>query len=363
MNRLEIGQQIETTVAGIGRDCIFLDLNTKSEGVLDITEVSDENGNVTVKEGERIAVYFVGEKRGEMTFTTRIDGSKADKTMLENAYKNGIPVDGVVEKEIKGGYEIKIGESRAFCPYSQMGFRQKEEPAFYIGKRLTFKIREYKENGRNILVSNRAIGEAEYRAHLDELKSTLKEGMTVTGTVESLQKYGAFVMVQGFKALLPVSEIARGRVNDIGSVLSVGQEVTAQIIKIDWQNERISLSLKALLADPWDTAEETYRVGSKHTGTISRVADFGVFVSLEEGIDGLVHVSRLTGIERNTNLRKVFSPGTKMEVTVLEVSAEDRRIALSPTSSNAEDTATRNYLGAQKDDGDTYNPFASLLKK
>ena len=145
----------------------------------------------TISENDKIKVFFLGYINGEMRFTTKIAGDKADKSMLENAFQNGIPVEGKVEKEIKGGFEVKIGETRGFCPYSQMGFKQKEEPSFYIGKVLSFKISEYKESGRNVLVSNRAILEAENQAKMDELKATLKVGMKVKGAIISLQKYGA----------------------------------------------------------------------------------------------------------------------------------------------------------------------------
>ena len=137
-NRLEIGEALETEIVAITDSTIFLDLSAKSEGVLDRAELADENGNVSVKEGDKITVYFTGEVRGEMRFTTKISGGKADKSMIENAYKNAIPVEGKVEAEIKGGFEVKIGTNRAFCPYSQMGFKKKEEPAFYVGKILSF---------------------------------------------------------------------------------------------------------------------------------------------------------------------------------------------------------------------------------
>ena len=159
--RLEIGQQIETEIVAVTDTTIFQDLIARSEGVLDRAELADEEGNVSVKEGDKIKVYFTGEIHGEMRFTTKIAGEKADKSMIENAWKNRIPVEGHVEKEIKGGFEVKIGGTRAFCPYSQMGFRNKEEASFYVGKHLTFMISEFKNDGKDVLVSNKAIGEME----------------------------------------------------------------------------------------------------------------------------------------------------------------------------------------------------------
>ena len=225
MKFLEQGEQIETTIVSVTKDYIFLDLNTKSEGILETVEFLTEDGEVTVKEGDKVKVFFVGEKKGEMHFTTKISSDKADKAMLEKAHSGRIPVEGYVEKEIKGGFEVRIGQSRAFCPFSQMGYKQREEPVFYIGKHLTFIIQEYKEDGRNILVSNRAMGEVEHLKSLETLKETLKEGTVVNGLVTALHNYGAFVQIDGFQALLPISEIALSRVDDIQKVLKVGQTV------------------------------------------------------------------------------------------------------------------------------------------
>ena len=372
MKFLEIGQEIETSIVAITDDCIFLDLNAKSEGILDKTELTDENGIVKqngkeLSVGDKIKVYYLGNIKGEMRFTTKIAGEKADKSMLENAFKNQIPVEGKVEKEIKGGFEIKIGNSRAFCPYSQMGFKEKEEPSFYVGKVLTFKIQEYKEDGKNILVSNKAVAQEIFNGKMKTLQDSLKEGMSVQVKVVSLQKYGAFVNFlgdeSGFKALLPISEISRGRVDDVASVLSVGQELTVSVLKTDWKNDKVSVSLKSLLENPWDNVSKKYPIDSKHDGKISRIADFGLFIELEEGIDGLVHISDLD-TDRNTNLRKVYKIGDKMSVVINSVDADNERISLRPASSIEQDKTTAKYLDNQNDsDGETYNPFAALLKK
>ena len=233
MTRLTPGQQVSTIIAAISGDTVFLDLSAKSEGVLDANELKDKDGKLTVKAGDEIKAYFTGLKNGEMQFTTKIAGDKADNSMLENAYQNGIPVEGTVEKEIKGGFEVKIGGTRAFCPYSQMGYRQKAEAAEFVGKHLTFLITEFKDGGRNLLVSNRKIMEAEHEKQMDNFSESLKAGMTVTGKVMALHDYGAFVDIGGFQALLPISEISRERITDINSVLKVGQEVTAKVLSTE----------------------------------------------------------------------------------------------------------------------------------
>jgi len=356
---MEPGQSIETTIVSISGDSIFLQLSGKSEGLLDIAEMTDKDGNLTVKEGDKIKVFFLSSKNGEMIFTTKISGDKAGKAVLENAFKSKIPVEGIVEKEIKGGFEIKIGDTRAFCPYSQMGQKRVEDSKIYIGKHLTFKILEHSENGRNILVSNRIIFEEERKKQIEILKKTLHEKMVITGTVKQVQDFGAFVDIDGVQALLPISEISRSRVDDIKKELSVGQEIKASIIKLDWKTERITLSLKALLSDPWDNAKTKYPNGSKHKGKVVRLTDFGAFVTLEPGLDGLIHISDLKGDSRDDNPADVLKRGQSLTVQINNIDVDKKRISLKQVSSFQEDATLKKYLEPETD---TYNPFAELLK-
>ncbi len=363
MESLQSGQMVETYILSISKDTIFLHLSGKSEGILERDELTDKDGQLTVKEGDPIKVYFLHAQNGEMHFTTRISGETAGPAMLEQAYHNKIPVEGLVEKEIKGGYEIKIGESRAFCPFSQMGQKRTDNAAEYIGKHLTFKITEYKENGRNILVSNRVIHEEARQENIETLKKSLHEGMIIKGVIKSIQDFGAFIDISGVQALLPVSEIGRSRVEDIHALLSLGQEIEASILKIDWKNERISLSMKSLLADPWEKAVEKYPEDSKHIGKVVRLTDFGAFVSLEPGLDGLIHISELRASSKFSNSKELTAKlGQTLSVQILSVDRANKRISLKPASSLEEDATTTKYMEASTDT-DTYNPFAALLKK
>jgi small subunit ribosomal protein S1 len=361
MQSLEPGQSITTEIVSISGDCIFLKLSGKSEGQMDASEMIDSDGNVTVKEGDQITAYYMSSKNGVMYFTTRISGDAAGQAVLENAFESGIPVEGVVEKEIKGGFEIKLGDTRAFCPFSQMGMKRIENPQEYIGKNVTFKIIEHGENGRNILVSNRAILEEEHNKQVEVLKNTLQENMDIKGTVKSIQDFGAFVEIDGIQALLPISEISRSRVDDISGILSPGQEIEARIIKLDWRNERITLSMKALLDDPWEDADKRYKIGSKHEGEVVRLTNFGAFVSLEPGLDGLVHISELDGGNRDENIRNILKTGQSLPVEIKGIDMEKKRISLKPVKAAGVDEDSQKYLEPEPE-SDTYNPFAALLK-
>jgi small subunit ribosomal protein S1 len=353
------GQLLETEIVSISGGCVFLQLSGKSEGQIDAEELTDKDGNMTVKVGDTIKAYFHSAKNGELLFTTRIGGEKAGNAILETAFLNKIPVEGLVEKEIKGGYQITVGDTRAFCPYSQITLNRADSPEDFIGTKQTFRITEYKENGRNLLVSRRVILEEERNATIEELKKTLKEHMTITGTVRSLQDFGAFVDISVLRALLPISEISRERITDLHKVLSVGQEIEASIIKLDWKNERITLSMKALLADPWDTIRQDYSIGSTYEGTVARLTNFGAFVTLEPGLDGLIHISDLPSESRDTEGGKPVKQGQTIQVQITNIDAERRRMSLKPVSTTAVGKEFTQYM---EPESDTYNPFAELLK-
>ncbi len=329
--RLEPGQRIEARIVDIGSDWVFLDLGGKSEGALDKKELLDEEGELSFKRGDTIAAYFLSSRHGEMLFTTRITTGQAGRNFLDHAWGSKIPVEGLVEREIKGGFQVRIaGDTRAFCPYSQMGLRRVENASEYVGERMSFMITEYGEGGRNVILSNRAILQAEEREKKEALKEQLSEGMRITGTVASIQGFGAFIDIGGIQGLLPISEVGWGRVDDIHDALSVGQQVEVAILNLDWERDRVSFSLKATLPDPWDRVEEKYPVGSSHHGSVARLAKFGAFVTLEDGVDGLIHISKLGSGKRLNHPGEVLEQGQKIEVTVESVDSGKRRLSLTP---------------------------------
>lgn len=361
--RLDLGQKTEAKILQIGPDWTFLDVGQKGEGVLDTNELRDSEGELKYAVGERISAYYVSHDGGEMRFTTRIGSGSAGNAQLEEAWRSGIPVDGRVEQEIKGGYEVKLpGNLRAFCPYSQIALRRLDSPEAVIGQSFSFKISQYGENGRNIVVSRRELLEAERREQREGLKESLKEGMLVTGEITSLRDFGAFVDIGGIEGLLPISEIAYGRVENINDVLQVGQTLELAIKRLDWDENKFSFSLRDTLADPWKTAENHYPAGSKVTGSVTRLAQFGAFVALEEGIEGLIHISKLGQGKRISHPREVIKVGAQVQVTVEKVEVEQRRISLTLGDGVSEEVGERSYRDQPTSGGSGMGTLGDLLK-
>jgi small subunit ribosomal protein S1 len=351
--RYEPGQKISAPVIKVTPEWVFLDLGRKGEGVVAAKELMDEEGKLRVREGDTLPAYFVSAEGSEMLFTTRVAGGAAGAAQLEEAWRSGIPVDGLVVKEVKGGYEVRLaGGARAFCPHSQMALPRAKDAGERIGKREPFRITRFDEKGRNIVVSRRVILEEEEERKREALRGTLAEGMVVKGTVTSVRDFGAFVNIGPIEGLLPVSEIGWERVADLRELLSPGQVVEVAITRLDWANQRFSFSLKKTLADPWEAAAERFPAGSRHVGTVSRLTAFGAFVSLGGGIDGLLHVSRLGGGKRLKHPSEAVRVGQELEVRVESVDREKRRVSLSLAAAGAADSPGeaeddyRDYLSA-----------------
>lgn len=320
------GEKLKGIVTKVARNGIFVDINTKSEGIVDRGEL-EQDGEVTVKPGQEIAVYYVGQDKGEIRLTTRLRGHEVDD-MLEEAYHSEVPVEGRVASERKGGFEIVIGGSRAFCPYSQIDLPGANvERSGYVGQTLTFLVAEHGGAG-DIVVSRRRLLEKERSARLAELKESLKVHDVAEGTVTRLAAFGAFVDIGGVEGLIPMRELAFGHVAEVSEVLKTGDHVRVQIIGLDWERERISLSLKTLQLDPWETIGERYHVAGMYHGKVARLTEFGAFVTLEPGIDGLIHISRLGQGKRIAHASEVLKEGQELEVYVESVDTERQRLAL-----------------------------------
>lgn len=329
------GDKISARVVGFGGESIFLDIGGKSEGILKSAEMTNSDGELEVAVGDMVDVYFLSSSHSEMLFTTTIS-SGASHAHLEEAWRSGIPVEGFVKAEIKGGFEITLGAGvRAFCPYSQMGLRRVENNDAYLDSHMNFRITQFENNGRNIVLSARAVLEEERELQKEKLKETLEEDQIIEGEVTSLQKFGAFVDIGGVDGLIPISEISWSHVDNIEEYLSVGQQVSVIVKKLDWDTDRISLSLKETLSDPWDTVKDQFPAGTSQVGRVARLTQFGAFVTLAPGIDGLIHISKLGGGRKIHHPREVMEEGQDIEVTVESIDSDEKRISLAPTDYTA----------------------------
>ena len=328
--RLEPGQKVTSTIVSISGDFVYVSLGGKSEGVIEIAEFRDEEGKSSVNVGDQVESFFVAVQGGLKRLTTLRHGlSTLSFKEIRDAYEAGLPVSGKVIKELKGGFEVHVGKIRCFCPFSQIDLRGYRNTDIYTGETFALKVLEFEEDDRNVILSRRAILEEEQLVKVEALKSQLSVGMDVPAKVRSIQSFGVFVDLGGVDGLIPMSEIGWGKTDNIRDLMQPGSEVTVRIIAIDWDKDRLTLSLKALQQDPFLSAAEKYPVDSLVRGTIVRLAPFGVFVNLEPGIDGLVHISKLGAGRRIKHPQEVVAVGQTVEAFVQEVDVNSRRISLS----------------------------------
>ena len=324
------GQKISARIVSISGDLAFIDLGDKSEGAINLSEFRDKEGNYQVKTGDGFDAFFVSVENGIRKFTTLIRGySAVSLRNIRDAFEAGIPVQGEIKREVKGGFEVLVGDVRCFCPFSQIDLKGGREGGVYLGRTFPFKVLEYEENGKNIILSRRSLLEEEKAEKVQKLKETLQAGMEVSGTVRAVMNFGAFVDLGGIDGLIPASEISWVRNERPSDILSLGQQVTVRILSIDWEKNKLSLSLKAMEPDPWTRVAETYTVGSRVSGKIVRLTPFGAFVTLEPGIDGLIHISNLGTGRRINHPKEVVEVGQTLEAYVLSVDADNRKISLS----------------------------------
>lgn len=360
---LKPGDRVQAMVVAVNKDSVFLDVGQKSEGVLDAKELINDDGEVAVEVGDQLGCFFLASRAGELRFTTKLGSSHASAQELEDAFHSGIPVEGKVEKEIKGGFSVTIAGMRCFCPYSQMDIRRIEDPESYIGQTLSFKIREFSQGGRNIIISARALIEEQRELEKEKLRESLSEGMQVTGTVSSIRDFGAFVDLGGVDGLIPISELAWGQTDRVEDVVHQGQVVEVVIKRLDWETERISLSLKETLPDPWDSILETFPTGSVHIARVSRLQPFGAFITLTEGIDGLLHISKIGGGRKINHPREALEAGQEITVTIESVDKEKKRISLVPDDYTPEEQEEEiRYTPPPEDKKQSMGTLGDLLK-
>jgi small subunit ribosomal protein S1 len=321
--KTEPGKQIEGTVISITADSAILDIGYKSEGLLPLTAFREPP-----KPGDRLLVSVKGrDPEGFYQLSLGKIARPTDWPALEKAFAEKSTIVGTVTQVIKGGLSVDVGV-RAFLPASRSGTRDAAELDKLVGQEIRCRITKIDSTEEDVVVDRRIISEEEERNAKDHRYSELKEGDTVPGTVRSLTDYGAFVDIGGVDALLHVAEISWHRIAKPSDVLAVGQEVEVKVLKLDPDKRRISVSLKQLQPHPWDSVASTYRVGERVRGTVTRTTDFGAFVELEPGIEGLIHVSEMSWVKKVKRPSDIVKPGDTVEAVILAVSPSERRMSL-----------------------------------
>lgn len=391
-----VGAKVTGKILSIGEETVFVDLGTKSEAILETSQVRDAEGNVTVNVGDSIdaTVASTDPATGSLMLRRRAaggggSGSGGGKNPeaaaeIKMAWQHGLPVEGIVSGINKGGAEVQVRGMRAFCPLSQLDLRYVEDPAQFVQQRLTFKVTQFEE-GRtrpNIVLSRRAILEEEQQKRATEARSRIQVGAIVPGKVTSLASYGAFVDLGGLEGMLHVSEIGFSRLAHPKEVLSVGQEIEVQVIKIEKgkdekKPERISLSRRALERDPWKDVAADFPEGTEVTGKVMRLESFGAFVEVTPGLEGLLHISEIGGGRRLNHSRDALQQGQEIRVRVLNIDSGKRRISLgmahgeegddreetsAPSRSNSSAGAPAPNLGAQSGFGSMADFFKNAKR-
>ena len=327
--RIAQGQTIEGTIVAIGADVAFVDVGGKGEATIDLAELKDADGDIEVEVGDRIQAV-VTSTSGGLTLSRRLVRNAASDRQLENAFRSGLPVEGKVEKAVKGGYEVRIGHQRGFCPFSQIDI-VRTEPAQHEGRVYTFRITEYTEGGRNLVVSRRALLEEEQRANAAQVRQSIEPGAVLRGRVTSVREFGAFVdLGGGVQGLLHISEMGWSRVTDPSQMVKPGEEIDVKVLRVDDGRQKISLGLKQLTDDPWMKVQSKYAVGQVHAGRITRIMDFGAFVELEPGVEALAHASTFPPTGRSQPWSASVTTGTTGAFEIVSIDPDKKRIGVAP---------------------------------
>ena len=320
------GKRLEGTVIAVSAESVFFDIGFKTEGIMPLAVF--QNSGQTVKPGDKMPVSVKGrDPEGYYELSRQKIAQPTDWSSLEQAFTEKATVVGTVTGVIKGGFSVDIGV-RAFMPASRSGVRDAAEMEKLVGQEIRCRIIKLDATEEDVVVDRRALAEEEERVTKDRRYTEIREGETVRGTVRSLTDYGAFVDLGGVDGLLHVGEIAWARINKPADVLSVGQQIEARVLKIDPEKKRISLGMKQLQRDPWYSVADKYKLGERVRGTVTRVLEFGAFVELEPGIEGLIHVSEMSWAKKVRIASDVVKPGESVEVVVLGVKQDEHRISL-----------------------------------
>jgi len=327
---INIGSIMTGTVVDIRDGYVTVAAGLKSEGVIPDSQFMNENGELEVQVGDEVEVVLeaVEDGWGE----TRLSRDKAKRAKawirLEKVHTADEIIKGVITGKVKGGFTVELGDIRAFLPGSLVDVRPVRDTAYLEGKELEFKVIKLDQKRNNVVVSRRAVVESEYSSEREELLAGLEEGKSVKGIVKNLTDYGAFLDLGGIDGLLHITDMAWKRVKHPSEIVDVGQEIEVVVLKFDKERNRVSLGLKQMGNDPWSAIAQRYPEGTRLRGKISNITDYGCFVEIEDGVEGLVHVSEMDWTNKNVNPAKVVTLGDEVEVMILDIDEERRRISL-----------------------------------
>lgn len=328
---LRVGDKIHGRIISITESAVFVDTGTKADGVVEIEDLKDDEGNLPYEVGDEVDLFVVSANESEIRLSRAIAGV-GGLEMLKDAYAGHIPVEGKVIQTIKGGFQVEVLKRRAFCPISQIDTHYVEDGEAYVGRSFEFLIKQLNEKGRNIVLSRRQLLEAEQKKAQEAFLKELEQDRTYDGRVTRLMPYGAFVeLTPGLEGMVHISELSWSRVEKPDDAVTPGQTVKVKVLRVESgpKGPKIALSIKQIDGDPWDRLPDTVEPGRKVTGKVTRCADFGAFVEILPGIEGLVHISEMSYTQRVHKPQDVVDPGQEVSVVIKEVDAEKRRIGLS----------------------------------
>jgi len=330
---LKVGDKITARIISIGKNSVFVDTGTKIDGVVEPAELLDKDGNMPYHEGDEIELYVVSQNEHEIRLSKAISGIGGNE-LLQDAFANAIPVEGKVSATCKGGFHVEILQRRAFCPIGQIDVNFVENPENYVGQTFQFLITQFEERGRNIVVSRRKLLAKRIEKEKEAFLETLKKGDLLSGRVTRLMPYGVFVeLTPGLEGMVHISEMSWSRIEKPDDIVKANETVLVKVVDISdsdkKKQKKIALSMKQVSGDPWDTVAEKIRVGDKVTGKVTRCMDFGAFVEIAPGIEGLVHVSEMSYVKRIIKPDDMVRPGETISVLVKELDPKGRRISLS----------------------------------
>ena len=330
---IRIGDKIRGEIVSIGRDSVFVDTGTKIDGVVDKAELLDKDGEMTLQEGDELELYVVALSEEEIKLSKAVSGI-GGLHMLKEAFEKAVPVEGKILETCKGGLRVEVLQRKAFCPISQVDLNFVEEPAEYVGKSFDFLITTFEEKGKNIVISRRALLAREQEKARKAFYDNLNVGTIMNGTITRIMPYGAFVKLSdGVEGMVHVSELSWSKTATPETMLKVADTVRVKVISIEPDKKpgllKIGLSMKQLIEDPWNSAGENFHERDKISGTVTRCANFGVFVEIAAGIEGLVHISEMSYKKRVLKPEDEVTVGETVSVLIKEVDLEKRRISLS----------------------------------